>query len=82
MNSTASIRDLRNRFPHVRKLLQAEGEVLLTEGGKVKYRLLLHTPVAKPAAAVDYWSRLTADQPTPISAAKVRALVDENRGDR
>jgi len=41
MPATASVRDLRNRFPRVRKIVETEGEVLLTESGKTKYRLVL-----------------------------------------
>ena len=83
MPSTASIRDLRNRFPKVRKILEAEGEVLLTESGKAKYRL---TPYAAPPIGipppVDYWARLTAYHPNPIQAEEARSLHEENRGDR
>ena len=83
MSATASIRDLRNHFPKVRKLVEAEGEVLLSENGRTRYRLLLHTEAPAAAApAVDYWARLTAHQPRPLTAAQARALRDENRGDR
>jgi antitoxin (DNA-binding transcriptional repressor) of toxin-antitoxin stability system len=83
MPATVTIRDLRNRFPHVRKLVEAEGEVLLSESGKTKYRLVLHaTPPTKVAPRVDYWARLTAHQPKPLSAAQARALHEENRGER
>jgi len=34
MPSTATIRDLRQPLPKVRKLVETEGEVLLTEKGK------------------------------------------------
>jgi len=81
--ATATVRDLRNHFPKVRKLVEAEGEVLLSESGKTKYRLTLHTPPpARAPAPVDYWARLTSYQPTPITAAQARALHEENRGDR
>ncbi|MDE3083893.1 MAG: hypothetical protein KGJ37_01570 [Verrucomicrobiota bacterium] len=81
--TTASIRDLRNHFPRVRKLVEAEGEVLLTESGKTKYRLTLHTPSpAKKSRSVDYWKRLTSYQSAPISASQARSLHEENRGDR
>ena len=33
MAGSATVRDLRNRFPKVRKLVESEGEVLLTERG-------------------------------------------------
>lgn len=83
MSSTASIRDLRNHFPKVRKLLEEEGEVLLTERGAARYRLTSYsTPTAKIPSPVDYWARLTAYQPEPISAEAARALNEENRGDR
>jgi len=83
MPATATIRDLRNRFPKIRKIVEAEGEVLLSENGKTKYRLTLHTPpAAKRLAPVDYWARLTGYQPVAITAAQARALHEENRGDR
>ena len=83
MPSTASVRDLRNAFPKVRRLLETEGEVLLTVGGKTLYRLTAYVPVAsEPAPRVDYWKRLLASQPKPLTAAQSRALHDENRGDR
>lgn len=83
MPATASIRDLRNRFPKVRKLVEAEGEVFLSENGKTRYRLLLHTEApARAAPAVDYWARLTTHQPTPLTPAQARSLHDDNRGDR
>ena len=83
MSATASIRDLRNHFPKVRKLVETQGEVLLSENGRTRYRLILHaeTPAA-PAPAVDYWARLTAQQPVALTAAQARALRDDNRGDR
>jgi len=83
MPATASIRDLRNRFPKVRKLIETEGEVLLTESGEAKYRLTPYTaPSRKSPRPVDYWARLTSYQPKPISAIEAQALDDENRGDR
>ena len=83
MSTTTSIRDLRNHFPKVRKLLEAEGEVLLTEKGKPRYRLSLYTPPrSKKTPPVDYWARLTGYQPRELTAEEAQALHDENRGDR
>jgi antitoxin (DNA-binding transcriptional repressor) of toxin-antitoxin stability system len=83
MSATASIRDLRNHFPKIRKLVEAGGEVLLSESGQLKYRLTLHTePPAQAATTVNYWRRLTAHQPTAITARQARALHEDNRGDR
>jgi len=81
--ATSTVRDLRNHFPKVRKLVEAEGEVLLTEKGKPKYRLVLYTPArAQKPAPVDYWARLISYQSETLTAAQVRQLHDENRGDR
>lgn len=83
MPATASIRDLRNHFPKIRKLVETEGEVLLSESGRTKYRLVLHQePAVKAATRVDYWARLIAHQPVPLTAAQSRSLRDDNRGDR
>lgn len=83
MPATATIRDLRNHFPKIRKLVEAEGEVLLSESGETKYRLVLHTPpqrgVPQPK---DYLARLKKFQPRPMSAAAAKSLHAENRGDR
>ena len=83
MKPTASVRDLRNHFPKVRKILEEEGEVLLTESGKAKYRLVPYsTPPKKTPPAIDFWGRLKSYQPSQISAEASRALDDENRGYR
>jgi antitoxin (DNA-binding transcriptional repressor) of toxin-antitoxin stability system len=83
MPAIVTIRDLRNQFPKIRKLVEAEGEVLLSDRGETKYRLVLHT--AKPSRRtrpVDYWARLTSYQPAALTRAQSRALHEENRGDR
>jgi antitoxin (DNA-binding transcriptional repressor) of toxin-antitoxin stability system len=83
MKSTTTIRDLRNHFPKVRKLVETEGEVLLTEKGKPKYRLMLYTPSPdKKAPPVDYWARLNSYQPESMTEAQARAVHEDNRGDR
>lgn len=83
MSGTTSIRDLRNCFPKVRKLLETEGEVLLTERGKPRYRLTLYNPPRphKPVP-IDYWARLIAHQPRELTADEARELHEENRGER
>ena len=81
--ATSTVRDLRNHFPKVRKLVETAGEVLLTEKGKPRYRLTLYTPaVVSEPAPVDYWARLNAYQPSAVTKAQARALHDENRGER
>jgi antitoxin (DNA-binding transcriptional repressor) of toxin-antitoxin stability system len=84
MPATATVRDLRNRFPHVKKLVEQEGEVVVTEQGTPKYRLTRYSPAgrARPAPPKDYLERLRRHQPRPISAAAAKALHDANRGER
>jgi antitoxin (DNA-binding transcriptional repressor) of toxin-antitoxin stability system len=84
LTMTASVRDLRNHFPKVRELVEAHGEVILTEKGKPRYRLTLYTPpqgLAEPAP-VDYWARLNSYQPKAMTQAQSREIQDDNRGDR
>ena len=81
---SASVRDLRTKFPRVRALVEREGEVVVTERGKPRYVLRAYTP--PPAAAgperVDYFARLKARQPRRISAAAARALDEADRDER
>ena len=83
MKATATVRDLRNRFTEIRKRVEAEGEVLVTERGKPRYRLSLYTPPQQKAAApVDYWIRLNSYQPRPMTKVQSQKLHAENRGER
>lgn len=83
MKATATLRELRNGFPEIRKRLEAEGEVLVTDRGTPRYRLVLYTPPQPAgAASVDYWARLNSYQPRALTPAQSRKLHDENRGDR
>ena len=83
MAGSATVRDLRNRFPKVRKTVEAEGEVLVTERGKPRYRLTLYSPApADEPAAKDYVARMKRHQPRPMSRAAAKALHERNRGER
>ena len=80
----ASIRDLRNQFSKVRRMVESDGEVVVTEKGQPKYKLTLFTPEAEKRGrrAKDYMARLRRYQDQPISARAAKALNDENRGGR
>ena len=82
--ATATIRDLRNHFPRVKKLVEAEGEVIVTDKGAPKYRLTPYSPPRsrKALAPKDYMARMIRYQPRPIGRAASKALHEENRGDR
>src|SRR5262249_54691541 len=82
--ATASVRDLRNHFPKIRKIVESEGEVIVTEKGHPKYKLTLFTSgqTGPPARPKDYMARLRRYQARPLSAAASKSLVEDNRGDR
>jgi antitoxin (DNA-binding transcriptional repressor) of toxin-antitoxin stability system len=84
MAATATIRDLRNHFPKVRRLVDDEGEVIVTDQGTPKYRLIRYTPGrrTKAPAPKDYLARLRRHQPRPLSAAEAAALDVASRGER
>jgi antitoxin (DNA-binding transcriptional repressor) of toxin-antitoxin stability system len=83
MARTATVRELRNNFPRVREVLESEGEVVITEQGTPKYRLVRYTRApARRARPKDYLARLERHQPKPMSVATAAALRDANRGDR
>ena len=83
MAATATVRDLRNRFPAIRKLVEREGEVVVTEKGTPAYRLTRYAapPRKPPPRPKDYLKRLRRHQPVPLGAATAKALDDANRGE-
>ena len=83
MSTTISVRDLRIQFPKVRKLVETEGEVVLTEKGKPRYRLTAYTPPnLKEPPPKDYMERLSRHQPQATSPEQAKVLREDNRGNR
>ena len=83
MPSVTSVRELRGSFPKVKKIVESEGSVIVSEHGELKYLRTLHTPPPKrKVPAKDYLARLKKFQPLPMSAAAAKTIHDENRGDR
>lgn len=81
--ATATIRDLRTRFPHLKTLVERDGEVIVTDRGEPAYVLRRYQAPPKHAAKkVDYYGRLREYQPRPLSAAAARALDEADRGER
>jgi antitoxin (DNA-binding transcriptional repressor) of toxin-antitoxin stability system len=80
--ATASVRDLRNHFPKIKKMVETQGEVIVTDKGQPKYKLTLFTPgpERKKRVVKDYLARLRRHQARPISKAAAKSLHDENRG--
>lgn len=80
---TASVRDLRTRFPRIKLLIEQEGEVIVTDHGRPRYVLKHYGPPARSRQQpVNYWARLRQRQPRPLSAAARRALDEADRGER
>ncbi|HEV3191105.1 MAG TPA: hypothetical protein VGY54_11435 [Polyangiaceae bacterium] len=79
----ATVRDLRTRFLRLKAIIAREGEVLVTDRGRPAYVLRAYTPPAvSRTGPVDYFSRLTARQPKPLSRARSRALDEADRAER
>jgi len=80
---TATVRDLRTRFPKVRRLLEQEGQLVVTHRGRP---VILLTPyrerVVRRGTPVDYYARLRRRMPTPLTAGAREALDEANRGER
>ncbi len=84
MAAIATVRELRNQFPKVKKLVEQQGEVIVTDQGTPRYRLTSYvsTEPKKRPAVKDYMARLRRHQPRPLGAAAAASLHDANRGDR
>jgi prevent-host-death family protein len=81
--SRVTIRDLRTRFPAVREVVRREGEVVVTEHGEPAFVLVAYD--ARPTSSRpkrDYYARLVARMPRPLSATQRRALDESDRGER
>jgi prevent-host-death family protein len=58
---TATIRDLRTRFPRLKELVAREGEVIVTDRGRPAFVLRSYeAPRTKKPTKVDYYRRLRA----------------------
>jgi prevent-host-death family protein len=80
---TASIRALRTQFPKVRRAVEQEGEVVVTDRGTPILLLQPYRERARPwSSRIDYYARLVRRMPRPLSAAARKALDEENCGER
>lgn len=81
--TTATVRDLRTKFPKLKAIIAREGELIVTDHGRPAYVLLAFTPPpAKGAGRVDYFARLKAHQPRPLSRLASKALDEHDRDER
>ena len=80
---TATIRDLRTRFPRVRRMLEQEGQIVVTDRGRPVILLQpYHHPTARRSPRIDYYARLRRRMPKPLTAAARRALHEADREER
>lgn len=80
--STATIRTLRTQFPRIRRLLEQEGEVIVTDHGRPIAVLRTFDESCVKGETVDYYARLRQRMPKAISQARRRALDEADRGER
>jgi antitoxin (DNA-binding transcriptional repressor) of toxin-antitoxin stability system len=80
---TATIRDLRTQFPKIRRLLEQEGQLVVTDRGRPVILLQpYHERAPRRGPRVDYYARLRRRMPEPLSASGRRVLDEVNRGER
>jgi antitoxin (DNA-binding transcriptional repressor) of toxin-antitoxin stability system len=81
--ATASIRELRTDFRAVKRKVEQFGRVIITDHGESAYVLApVAPPVRQPRPLPDYFARLQAEQPVPLTTEQARSLHEGNRGDR
>jgi antitoxin (DNA-binding transcriptional repressor) of toxin-antitoxin stability system len=79
--TTATIRDLRTKFPRFRRLVETNGEVIVTERGKPRFLLRsYHARASKRPPVVDFYRRLVARMPKMLTEEQSRAIDQLNRG--
>lgn len=83
MSATATIRDLRTRFPKIKAMVEREGEVIVTDHGRPSFVLRPYRPQPpQRPPPVDYYARLMKRAGKKMSRAAARALDDANREER
>jgi len=81
--TTASIRDLRTKFPKIRRLVETEGEVVVTERGEPRFVLRHYAGRApRKTIAADRYERLVSRMPRMLTEKQSRAIDELNRGER
>jgi antitoxin (DNA-binding transcriptional repressor) of toxin-antitoxin stability system len=81
---TATVRDLRNRFPRVAAWIEQGEPVEITKAGKLFARLVPATPERPRGFKMpDIMARLRANFGDKVySAEEIQGLIQESRGER
>ena len=81
--ATATVRDLRTRFPVIKDVIARDGEIIVTDRGRPAYLIRVYVERRVTADTnIDYFARLTGRQPRPLARTASSALDRLNRGDR
>ncbi len=77
---TASIRELRTNFRSVKRRIEQQGEVVITDHGQPAYLLKpLPQHPRQCGSPPDYYARLLKRQPKPLSVEETRQFWEEER---
>jgi antitoxin (DNA-binding transcriptional repressor) of toxin-antitoxin stability system len=80
---TATVRDLRTRFPTIRRMLEQERQIVITHRGRPVMLLQPYQErVSRRISRVDYYARLRRRMPRPLTAAARRRLDEADRAER
>lgn len=80
---TATVRELRTQFPRIRQLLEQEGEVVVTDHGTpVAVLKPFRRAATRSVASLDYYARLRARMPKPLTKDERHALDEADRDER
>ena len=80
---TATIRQLRTQFPRIRRMLEQEGQLLVTDRGRPVILLQPYRERVVPhSARVDYYARLRRRMPKPLTGVVRRALHEADRDEQ
>src|SRR5689334_2785446 len=75
---TASIRELRTNFRAVKRKIEANGEIIITDNGVPSYVLKPLAKAPKPDAPLpDYYARLLKRQPIPMTAEETKKFWED-----
>ncbi len=78
---TATIRELRTDFRSVKRRIEEQGEVVITDRGEPAYVIKSLPPRPKTSSVLpDYYGRLIRRQPKQLSAEETRRFWEEERG--
>jgi antitoxin (DNA-binding transcriptional repressor) of toxin-antitoxin stability system len=78
--NTATIRELRTDFRSVKRKIEQQGQIVITDHGEPAYLLTPLPQLPKKSMRLpDYYDRLVKRQPKALSAAATRRFWEDER---